>query len=91
MLVASYRDGMLHGTYKTFYPGTKSQISGTYFEDVKDGDWNYYSEEGELVTVIRYDKGQVLNPEELEKIYETFIKQLEETEGTIPDPALGPK
>ncbi len=89
MLVASYQDDQLHGAYNTFYQEARSQISGKYFRDVKDGDWNYYSEEGELVSVIKYDKGKVLNPEELERKYETFIQQLEETEGSIPDPALG--
>ena len=88
MLVANYVEGMLHGNYFTYYQNGKDQISGAYYQDEKDGDWHYYAEDGSLVSVISYDKGTVLNPEELERIYESFIKQLEETEGTIPDPAF---
>jgi len=88
MLVTNYTQDMLNGNYHSYYPGGDIQISGSYYHDQKDGDWKYYSEEGEILTVLRFDRGMLLNPEELAKSYESFIEQIEENAGNIPDPAL---
>jgi antitoxin component YwqK of YwqJK toxin-antitoxin module len=80
---------MLHGPYLSYYPGGTTQIKGAYFDDLKDGDWIYYDEDGNLETRISYDRGEVKNPEALEEKYEGFIKRLEENAGNFPDPAKG--
>ena len=91
MMTATYRDGMLHGEYFAFYKDGGVSTSGSYFRDLKDNDWIYFSEESEVVSVIKYDQGDVLNPEELEKSYERFIQTIEENTGNFPDPDEGPR
>lgn len=87
MLIANYRNNKLHGEYLTYHQDGINQISGRYVNDLKDGDWSYHDEEGVVQSVIYYDHGNVLNPEELEKNYENFIQRLEENAGNIPDPS----
>lgn len=91
MMTATYRDGKLYGEYLSYYSNGEVSISGSYSRDLKDSDWTYYSEEGNVVSVIKYDQGDVLNPEELEKSYERFIQTIEENTGNFPDPAEGPR
>jgi antitoxin component YwqK of YwqJK toxin-antitoxin module len=91
MMTATYQDGKLHDEYLSYYPNGKISISGSYYHDLKDEEWTYFSEEGDVVSVIQYDKGDVLNPEELEKSYERFIQTIEENSGNFPDPAEGPR
>lgn len=78
MMVSTYINDQLYGGFRTYFPDGKLQADGKYYKDLKDGDWSYFNEDGELVTMIKYDKGEVLNPEELEKNYEKFIKELDD-------------
>jgi antitoxin component YwqK of YwqJK toxin-antitoxin module len=89
MLVTYYKEDLLHGKFHSLYPEGKMQISGEYYEDIKDGTWVHFSEEGDSITTLHYDKGKVLNPEVLEKSYESFVKYIEDNLGNFPDPAIG--
>ena len=87
MLIATYLEGKLHGEYLTFYPDAVLQSKGMFENDLKDGPWQYFTEEGEEKNTLFYKMGELENPEVLEESYEQFIKLIEENLDNIPDPA----
>ncbi len=56
-IVAFYRDQELHGAYKEYENGIL-RIKGRYKDNLKEGNWFLYDENGDLIDKIRYKKGK---------------------------------
>ena len=58
-----YSHGKRNGLFRTWFPGEVLELDATYTADEKDKQWKYYDENGKLLFTLKYDLGQLLNPE----------------------------
>jgi len=63
---AFYKGGFLEGKSTFYNPEGKEILSGAYFKSSRNGDWVYYSDSLQTKTILKYDKGILLNPEAVE-------------------------
>ena len=52
----TYKNGILSGKYTYYYPNGKVDFEGNYKNNVKVGEWFYFSEEGVQDTIIKYNE-----------------------------------
>lgn len=86
-MYATYVNDVRSGLYKSFYIDGRIQTEGAYRNDVPDGDWIYYNEDGSEKMRLKYQKGELLNKEQLEKMEQDFLNELEKNAGRIPEPS----
>jgi len=48
--------GVLNGKYTYYHPNGKIDIIGDYSDNIRVGDWIYYSKEGVQDTIINYNE-----------------------------------
>lgn len=65
MQVENYVNGLLHGSYKTFYPNGKLTIETTYKNGKLDGVYKKYSIKNKLIELLTYKNGILNGPAEL--------------------------
>ncbi|CAN5394475.1 toxin-antitoxin system YwqK family antitoxin [soil metagenome] len=66
-------NGLKQGAWKTFFENGKVKTEGHFLDDKKNGYFKEYNEFGNLVTITKWENGQLVkNPPELAKI-ETVI------------------
>ncbi|MGM0497709.1 MAG: toxin-antitoxin system YwqK family antitoxin [Bacteroidota bacterium] len=85
-LVGFYSDGDLKGTLTIFYPSGLKKVEGQYENNVRDGKWVYYSEEGDTTKVVKYIDGTPENEDQLEREETKEVRELENNEGKYGDP-----
>ena len=57
----SIKNGEKHGNYFEYHPTGELKIKGRYRNDLMDGTWKYYNEEGDLIKKEKYRKGELTN------------------------------
>lgn len=62
-LECKYTEGKRDGSFKTWFSGGALELEASYSNDEKDKEWKYYDESGKLLFTLKYDLGQLLNPE----------------------------
>lgn len=62
-----YDNGMLHGRSTVFYPDGDTMTTGTYYREVKQGEWRYYNEEQKLIRREKYRDGSLVEEENFEE------------------------
>lgn len=60
---AIFTDGFRNGPAIFFKVNGDTLVKGNYIKDVRDGDWIYFNEEGKIDKILKYKKGELLNPE----------------------------
>jgi len=85
-LVGFYSDGKLEGPLTIFYPSGFKKVEGHYKNNVRDGKWVHYNEEGDTTKVINYIDGTPENEDQLEREETKEIRKLENKEGKLGDP-----
>ncbi|WP_109830105.1 DUF3352 domain-containing protein [Reichenbachiella versicolor] len=53
------KNGKKHGAFYEFYPNGDIKIIGKYKNDLKEGTWKHYDENGKLIEKVKYRKGQL--------------------------------
>ena len=54
-LSVQLKDGLKHGTFKSYYPDEKIKIKGHFKDDKPVGKWKYFTFDGELKKVDDYN------------------------------------
>jgi antitoxin component YwqK of YwqJK toxin-antitoxin module len=54
--IQTYRDGKKHGAVVVYHSNGALHYSGEYDEDERIGEWKFYDEMGDLVTIENFDK-----------------------------------
>jgi antitoxin component YwqK of YwqJK toxin-antitoxin module len=83
----NYVDGKLHGAFDVLFANGLPEYIGQYSNDVRDGIWKVYKEDGSLEHEMVYKLG-VLNDPELAQKETDFLDQLEKNKGKISDPEI---
>lgn len=52
------KHGQLHGSYKELYPNMEVRIKGKYKNDLQDGNWKLYDEQGNLLEEKSFSEGE---------------------------------
>jgi antitoxin component YwqK of YwqJK toxin-antitoxin module len=74
--IANYKDSILNGIYKEFFPGGKIKKTGNYLAGDKHGEWLEYNLKGVLVGKISYKRG---SPHGWARAYNAKGEQISET------------
>jgi Uncharacterized protein conserved in bacteria len=83
-LECMYSLGKRNGPFKTWFPDGTPELIAAYASDEKDKDWKYFDEQGNLLYTLKYDSGELLNPQvqdSIDKVQSEFYKPR-----NIPDP-----
>jgi antitoxin component YwqK of YwqJK toxin-antitoxin module len=54
----TYEQGVPHGPYRDYWSNGELSCGGQYVHGVQEGEWRFYSPEGELREVIRFEGGR---------------------------------
>ncbi|GHS85334.1 hypothetical protein FACS1894201_04920 [Bacteroidia bacterium] len=52
-----------HGEYKAYYPDKTLRIKGLFDQGLKEQDWKFYYEEGDLEKILYYKKNELIKKE----------------------------
>lgn len=81
-----FADGKRNGLCLSYYPNGRVEMEAHYLNNLRHSDWKFYNENGELKYTLRYDKGNLLNPEVQDSIDSKNQKQFEKTGKPVTDP-----
>lgn len=86
-LRAEYIAGKLDGPFTFWFTNGKIQFEGKYVNDIREGDWMVFNEDGSLKQIMQYREGRLTDPSYAEK--ETrFLDELEKNKGKIKIPDI---
>lgn len=86
MMRIFYMNGRLDGEYNVYGPDENILIQGQYENNKREGKWIYYKENGHVENELIYTNGIAENQEELERLENEQIEQLEKNKGKFQDP-----
>ncbi len=81
-----YSEGKRNGAFKTSFPNGEQELDAFYTNDVRDKDWKYYDQTGKLLYTLKYELGELLNPEVQDSLEKTKDGIFSTKESNIPDP-----
>ena len=55
------KDGKKDGDYESWYENGNKNAKGQYVNDLREGDWVFYKEDGSLMGNYKYKKGEIVN------------------------------
>lgn len=79
-------NGTRNGLFLIYFLNGRQQLVGEYKNDLRHGEWKYYNEQGELLYVLNYQEGVLLNPNVRDSVANIEMKSLEKNKGAILDP-----
>lgn len=78
---AHYTNNKLDGPFTVYFIDGSIHVNGTYVNDVRNGTWSYFNDNGTSRGVIEYNMGKVVNEDEFERqqtkmIDEQYLKNV---------------
>ncbi len=64
----------------------KLEMEANYINNLRHGEWKYYDESGKFLYSLKYNNGEILNPEVRDSIANVKMRNLEKGRGKITDP-----
>jgi antitoxin component YwqK of YwqJK toxin-antitoxin module len=89
---SNFKSGKLHGLTIIYDTDGEKIIEGKYTKGLRDQDWIYYGENQKIEKVLKYEDGELTNPEDLKNILENVdqykgnrkeVLEFEDLRGTI--------
>lgn len=56
--IVQYKNGLLNGTKKTYYSGSKIKQEANYTDGILDGKFTVYNSDGNILEELNYDEGE---------------------------------
>lgn len=81
-----FSNGKRNGLCLSYFQNGRIEMEATYKNNLRHGEWKFYNEHGEYLYMLKYDNGQLLNPEVRDSIDNNQIMNLESGKQNIPDP-----
>jgi antitoxin component YwqK of YwqJK toxin-antitoxin module len=75
-----------NGLCLTRFRNGRVEMEAYYLDNLRDGEWNFYDEKGDLLYTLKYEKGKILNKDLRDSIDNLEMQQLEKNRRAIPDP-----
>jgi antitoxin component YwqK of YwqJK toxin-antitoxin module len=84
-LVSSHDMNKLHGRYQVYNRNHVLVLDGEYAHGKMDRTWHFYDDKGKEEHSLQYDRGTLLNNQELEEWAKQYMEEIEKNLGTIPE------
>ncbi len=81
-----YSNGKRNGLCLSYYQNGRVEMEAYYSNNLRDNDWKFYNENGDLSYTLKYDKGNLLNPEVQDSIIRNSQSQFEKNGNPVTDP-----
>ncbi len=75
-----------NGLCISYFPNGKMEMEAYYKNSLRTGDWKFYNENGELLYTLKYDEGELLNPEVRDSIDNLQMQKIEQGKESLVDP-----
>ncbi|MCF6332248.1 MAG: hypothetical protein L3J11_03110 [Draconibacterium sp.] len=75
-----------NGLCLVYFQDGKPEMEANYKNNLRHGEWKYYNKQGELLYVLKYDNGEILNPEVRDSIANQKLLNTEKGKDNISDP-----
>ncbi len=85
-LKATYVNGKLEGDFLVYYFDKKPYLTGNYKNDLREGLWTFYKEDGNKDLELHYHQGITPDADKLDARQQEFFKQIEENKGKFEEP-----
>ncbi len=85
-LICNYSEGRRNGKFEIWFPNGILELEAFYTDDARDLDWNYFDDQGYLLYTLKFDLGNLLNPEVQDSIDQIQSKNYKTKADNIPDP-----
>ena len=85
-LECRYAGGARNGPCVSYHPSAEAEIEAFNQNDLPHGPWKYYDEKGTLLITLHYDRGLLLNADQLRKLDSARLEELEKQRGRLVDP-----
>jgi antitoxin component YwqK of YwqJK toxin-antitoxin module len=84
-LQCKFSDGSRNGLCLSYFQNGRIEMEAYYFNNLRDKEWKYFDENGKLLYMLKYDNGNLLNPEVRDSIDKLQNNDFEKKEN-IADP-----
>ncbi len=81
-----YSNGKRNGLCLSYYQNGRVEMEAYYLNNLRHNDWKFYDEDGKLEYTLKYDQGNLLNPEVQDSIDSVNQKQFEKNGKPVADP-----
>lgn len=75
-----------NGLCLTYFQNGKVELEAYYKNGLRHGEWKYYNPNGEFFYTLKYNEGEILNPEVRDSINNLQLQNMEKNRDKIPDP-----
>lgn len=75
-----------NGMCLTYFQNGKLELEAHYKNGLRHGDWKYYNDKGEFLYLLKYNEGEILNPEVRDSIANIQLLNIEVGKDSIIDP-----
>jgi antitoxin component YwqK of YwqJK toxin-antitoxin module len=62
-LQCKFSNGSRNGLCLSYFQNGRVEMESFYINNLRDKEWNYFDENGNLLYTLKYDRGNLLNPE----------------------------
>lgn len=84
-LLSGYDSNDVHGRYQVYNRNHILVLDGEYDHGKMDKTWHFYDDNGKEEHALHYEKGRLLNNQELEEWAKQHMEEIEKNLGTIPE------
>ena len=81
-----YSEDKRNGLCLTYFENGRIEMEAYYKNNLRHGEWKFYNDEGDHLYTLKYNEGQLLNPEVRDSIDNIQMQNLEKGRHSIPDP-----
>jgi antitoxin component YwqK of YwqJK toxin-antitoxin module len=85
-LQCKYSQGRRNGLCLSYFQNGRVEMEAYYQNNLRNNEWKFYSESGEYLYSLKYDRGKLLNPEVRDSIDNLQIKEIEKGRNSVTDP-----
>ncbi len=85
-LKATFAYNKLEGEFLVYYTNGKPYLTGLYKDDLREGRWTFYNEDGTTQKVLDYHSGKAAGEEKLDAKQQEFFRQIDEAKGKFNEP-----
>jgi antitoxin component YwqK of YwqJK toxin-antitoxin module len=85
-LEVAWANDQREGACRSYFENGKTELEAAYLAGQRHGEWKYFNDKGELLFTLKYQNGELLNPNVLDSVQNQKLNQMDQNKGKIVDP-----
>ncbi|NJK87280.1 MAG: hypothetical protein HC906_16165 [Bacteroidales bacterium] len=85
-LKSNYSNDKLSGDLLVYQSKNHLLVKGKYIDNLPDGNWVFYNEDGSAADTVEYNSGKLVNEDELTKKQQEYFRKIDQNIGKIDEP-----